>query len=409
MPASRPSLRQRGAALIVFVVGLTALTLMFGLALDGGILYMARASLSKGVDAAALMGARQLSLGEATARSLAQSAFTVNYQSSSLPQRQVSAPSVTVSFATDSDGTKRINVLGQVQLHTFLIGVLPQFSTVSVAASAQALRAKLVMGLALDRSGSMSSNGGATALGPAVQSFVSFFDDSFDRVAMSSFSDASRLDVSLRYNFKTTVTNAAKTLSYSGWTYTHGGLDIARAQVNTVVSNPNDNVLHVVVLFTDGHANSFYQANTRCGRTGFFPNYTYTSRDLIVVPDSSSSGFRDPANGNTVTCNYALSTFYSMQYASNRSRSPTSNIETEGTYRAELSAQQIRQDGTLVFAIGLGTDIDKTSLKKIANDRSSASFNPNQPEGLAVFAPTASDLDLVFKQIASRILLRLTQ
>ncbi|SEQ67291.1 Flp pilus assembly protein TadG [Solimonas aquatica] len=402
------SIHQKGAALILFVTGLMAMTLMLGLALDGGLLYMARAALSKGVDAAALMGARQLSLGDTTAGSMARSAFDINYAASNLPSRQVSAPSVNISFSTDASGIRRITVNASVRLNTYLIGVLPEFSTVTVASSAQALRAKLVMGLVLDRSGSMSSNGGSSALGPAVQSFVSFFDDSMDRVAMSSFSDAATLNVSLRYNFKTTVTNAAKSLSYSGWTYTHGGLDIARTQVNTVASDPNNNVLHVVVLFTDGYANSFYQANTRCTRSGSFGNYTYNSRNLILVPGSSSSDFRDPATGASVSCPYALSTFYSYKYAANKTRNST-YITEEGGYQAENSAKLIRQDGTLVYAIGLGTDIDKTSLKKIANDRSSSTFNAAQPEGLAVFAPTASDLDLVFKQIASRILLRLTQ
>jgi hypothetical protein len=62
-----------------------------------------------------------------------------------------------------------------------------------------------------------------------------------------------------------------------------------------------------------------------------------------------------------------------------------------------------------VFSIGLGNNINQNSLRKMANDPASASYNPAEPEGMAVFAPTAADLEDVFRQIAARILLRLTR
>jgi hypothetical protein len=57
----------------------------------------------------------------------------------------------------------------------------------------------------------------------------------------------------------------------------------------------------------------------------------------------------------------------------------------------------------------LGDKISQAFLQQIANDPSSSTFNPNEPVGQAVFAPTAQDLDAVFQAIASEILLRLSQ
>ena len=130
---------------------------------------------------------------------------------------------------------------------------------------------------------------------------------------------------------------------------------------------------------------------------------------LVLVPDSGNDGFRDPANGNTVNCTHSQSDrFFSLKYSANRNRT-ANNVEEEGLFMAERSAQLTRQDGTLVFAIGLGNDINQASLLKMANDPRSPSYNPAEPEGAAAFAPTAAQLDDVFRQIAAMILLRLTR
>jgi hypothetical protein len=78
----------------------------------------------------------------------------------------------------------------------------------------------------------------------------------------------------------------------------------------------------------------------------------------------------------------------------------------------------MRAQGTTVYSIGLGSDIDYTYLLEIANAQSytdslgNTYTNPyydasNNP-GMAEFAPQASDLKPAFQDIASKILLRLT-
>jgi Flp pilus assembly protein TadG len=392
--------RQRGVILVTFLISAIAMLLFFGLAIDVGFLYMSRAALAKSVDAAALMGVRNLSGGDTSARNIAESTFRMNYAASGLSTRQSSDPTVTVAFSTDELGNKRIGVNANVLLNTYFIRLLPQWKTMNVKAYAQASRARLVMGIALDRSGSMSTNGGAAALPGAVNTFISFFDDATDRAALSSYADHARLDVSMRHTFKSLIGTAANNLYFGGWTYSHGGIDIARNQIVNTPLEPNENVLKVLIFFTDGLANSFL-GDVECSTRHVF-------RSLVLVPGSGDRDFRDPADGDTVRCSRDPNTFYSQQYSSNRTRN-SNNVTAEGKYRAEQSAAIARTSGILVFAIGLGNDIDRTSLRKMANDPASGSFNPDQPAGVAVFAPTAADLDTAFRQIAAKILLRLTQ
>lgn len=401
---TRPQVQQ-GAVMAIFAIALLGMLLMCGLAIDVGLLYTSRAALSKGVDAAALMGVRSIGQGEATARSIAENTFAMNYAASGLAAGQVEPPTLSIAFSTDAVGNRRIDVGASLRMRTFFLRLLPGRDIMSVGSSAQATHAKLIMGIALDRSGSMTSNGGSSALPGAVTSFVNYFDETSDRVSLSSYADHARVDVSMRYSFKTPIRTTVKNLGFDGWTYSHGGIDSARAQINSVVLPAPENVVKALVFFTDGHANAFL-GDVSAGDVKCTGNKAIS---LVLVPGADRDDFRDPANGSTVTCNANRTRdFYSQKYGGNRTRN-TANVTEEGLYNAERSAALARANNTLVFAIGLGSDINQSSLRKMANDRSSPSFDPAQPEGMAVFAPTAAELDDVFRQIAAKILLRLTR
>ncbi|MCX6907058.1 MAG: hypothetical protein NTY01_03335, partial [Verrucomicrobia bacterium] len=87
-----------------------------------------------------------------------------------------------------------------------------------------------------------------------------------------------------------------------------------------------------------------------------------------------------------------------------------SNIRNEGDLRTLSRANEIRAAGQLVYCVGLGGgSVDVDMLKKAANTPDSSTYNPNQPVGECVIASSASELQLVFQQIASKILLRLTR
>jgi hypothetical protein len=71
--------------------------------------------------------------------------------------------------------------------------------------------------------------------------------------------------------------------------------------------------------------------------------------------------------------------------------------------------------GMYIYSVGLGSSVDQAFLQQIANDPASSTYDPNQPEGQAVFASNcpssqcSAELQQVFQTIAAKILLRLTQ
>jgi len=84
-------------------------------------------------------------------------------------------------------------------------------------------------------------------------------------------------------------------------------------------------------------------------------------------------------------------------------------------YDAIQLANAMRSEGMYVYAVGLGNNVDQSFLQQIANDPASSAYNPNQPIGMAAFAPSCpssqctAQLQQVFQTIAAKILLRLTK
>ena len=91
----------------------------------------------------------------------------------------------------------------------------------------------------------------------------------------------------------------------------------------------------------------------------------------------------------------------------------------EAEARAKAVATQARLEGNTIYAIGMEDPteggecgrpaINPVFLTAIANDPSSASFDSNQPQGLALIAGDASQLPAVFEAVANAILERLTK
>ncbi len=84
---------------------------------------------------------------------------------------------------------------------------------------------------------------------------------------------------------------------------------------------------------------------------------------------------------------------------------------------ADNAARRMRQDPRLsvvIYTIGLGdptgtvTPPDDDFMMRVANDPNSPAYNPNEPEGLYVFAPDRGQLAQAFYRVASEIL-RLSQ
>ncbi|HUK83292.1 MAG TPA: VWA domain-containing protein [Verrucomicrobiae bacterium] len=259
---------------------------------------------------------------------------------------------------------------------------------------------QLIMSLVLDRSGSMGGNGGAAALSAAVAQFIDLFDDNRDKVAMISFSYAASTDVPMSQPFKAAINNAVSNLVFSGWTASEQGLAKGLQQNESVVIPPEENVVKVIVFFTDGLANTF-QYTFNCGvrnigpdRELYDPNTGALAGGGCTIPATIPSVSPPPTDVSTT--------------------SGCAPLTIEAQKRALVVAEQARQQGNFIYVIGLGDPngpgecgfppINLPFLLQIANDPSGPNYNPNEPAGLAVFASTAVDLQVVFDYIASKIL-----
>ena len=420
---------QRGQVVLLVVVAVPLLLLFSALAIDVGFAYVTKARLSKSVDAACLTAMKNLSQGQTTARALALNSFTANYGTSGI---DVNPPAVTVSFSTNTAGQTLVGVTATATIKTFFMRLIPQFSQLSVANTAQATRGKLIMSVVLDRSGSMKNNGGSTALPPAVIMFVNDFDNSNDEVAMVSFASNAKVDVAINYNFKTPITNAANAMTFTGGTFGPGGLTLAQAQNDSVTILPGQNVIKVVVYFTDGYANTIQDTfncpaatlinyggyDTGSSVDAFDP--TSATTDWGTVPTSGTYKNDIPYTTKPDYCKSStgvyVKTFYSQQSKSQQSFT-RANVTADAVYRAQQTANAMRAETvpTYVYAVGLGKSIDQAFLQQIANDPASTTYDPSKPVGMAQFVTNCpstqctADLQNVFQTIAARILLRLTQ
>ena len=394
--------RERGQVLAMFVVMLPVLILFVGLTLDFGMAFVTKTALSKAADAAAITAMRNVKQGQSTAIALARNAFNANYAAFG---NNSPVPTVNISFATDGSNNQVANVSATATLNTFFLTLLPGFKTISVSTGAQTTRPKLIISLVLDKSGSMTLNGGARALPPAVINFLSYFDDSNDRMAEVSFSALSTVDVSVRTGFTAPITSAVNGMKFGGNTFTQAGLQDGQTQLNSVTLAAGENVVKVAVFFTDGWANMI-QDSLKCPASTLL-NYGGCSPPEQSAGWCSGVVFLDPVTAATLSCKGA--TTFPSQSAGTAMSLNITNISNDAMYRANQVANSMRAQGVIVYAIGLGDKISQSFLQQIANDPASSSFDNAQPIGQAVFAPTSSELQGVFQDIANKILLRLSQ
>jgi hypothetical protein len=268
-------------------------------------------------------------------------------------------------------------------------------------------RAQLIMALVLDRSGSMGceppcGSGGGFVLPAVVSSFIDFFDDTTDKVAMSSFASEAKLNVPMEQPFRNDIKNAANAMSFAGRTFAEGGLQIGFNQVNNTPVPPGESVVKVIVFFTDGYANTF-QTNFSCSATPI-----NLGQGDPPIGGSTNAGapwsfnFMDPTAGNNISC--SSTTFPSLDGTIKTISQNNQNIWNEAHLHALSVANQIRSANILIYSIGLGAGPDPDFLRNIANDPAGSAYNPSQISGEAVFAPDASHLQAVFDQIAAKVL-----
>jgi Flp pilus assembly protein TadG len=397
-----------GQLLPMFAAVLPILLLFLGFVFDFGYAFFTKETLSKAVDAAALAGMRNYSQGQSQAQAIALSAFNANYASAAF--RDYNPPVVNIAVTTDASNNKLVSVNATVAINTFFIRLLPAFKTLTISSSAQVTRPMLIMSLVLDKSGSMNLNGGAQALPPAVVNFVDYFDDNSDRVAMVSFSSIATVNVNIGTNFQSVIASQVNSMAFGGATFSQAGLLAGQGQINSVAVKPGENVVKVVVFFTDGWANTI-QDNLSC------PASTLLNYGGCAPPESaigwcgnppSNIFWMNPSTGQTYQNSYCNATSFPSQQYGNEALTQL-NVANDSMYRSVQVANSMRAQNIVVYSIGLGDKISEAFLQQVANDPASTTYDASQPVGEAVFAPTPADLQSVFQIIASKILTRISQ
>ncbi len=421
MPNRARRRTDRGQTMILFVLLMIVLILFIGLGVDLGFSYITRANLSKAVDAAALLGASSLASGSNTAQAVALSAFDLNYGVSG---RDAEPPVVTVQIYTNpTNNNEVVDVSATVNINTFFIRVLPQWTTLAVGSTAEAVRNNVIMTLVLDTSGSMdpargappggngTGSGGGLYLPDAVTAFINNFDENHDRAAMVSFNTiVSNVffggtvgQPNPTTPFKAPIIDAVNAFTWTGFTFSQGGLTNALAIENNATLSANESAVKVVVFCTDGRANVIqdtftcspsiwnYGGKDSCpGGVNFFNSIT------------GSNVCSTDVDGDVPTCCQEAGGF------------TCSNVTAEAQSRAIQVASQMRQDGIIVYSIGVGSGLTPDLgflgfLQQVSNDPSGPNYVATSFDGEAVVANDPSQLTTVFQQVASKILLRLAK
>lgn len=244
--------RRDAQTLVFFTLAFGTILLLCGLAIDSGLLYLAKAKLGRAVDGAALAAVGNFNRSSVattnrdSVATIMRNFAVANYtdlesistsgstipggiaSSYTLPTGQT-AYNYTYNFndgTTDANGQYKrfVSVTlttgsgggitsascnARCPVHTYFIGIAgAYFRDLKASSSAVATRNPRLIVIVLDRSASMLKNGGgAYGLPQAVTQFLDFFDTTSDYIGIVSFGSNARLEMPLTTNFIIAGTN----------------------------------------------------------------------------------------------------------------------------------------------------------------------------------------------------------
>jgi Mg-chelatase subunit ChlD len=183
----------------------------------------------------------------------------------------------------------------------------------------------------------------------AAQYFVGLFNSTYDQIGVGYYSWNGSKTLDLSSDLSTVKSRIDAVAFPDGNTNIAHGLATGRKIVNGTNSRPNS--IKIVVLLTDGIANQY------CSSSTFDWN-----------------NYKDGCSSNS------------------------NNVST-GVSHAKKVADLIGGDGTIIYTIGLGHDVDGTFLADIAT----------RGKGKYYASPTTAQLDEAFRKIAEETHIALTQ
>ncbi len=414
---------EKGAIIIAFTIMLVVLIGFLALGMEVGQWYLVRAQLSQAVDAAALAAARNISNPFVNPTTLA-----AQYGEENFPQGFLGTPdggAGAVSFQSTVTGYQ-ISVTGSVGIAPVLSSFFGT-SLVTTSATGAAQRNNVEIMMVLDRSGSMSG-APESDLKSAATTFLNFFSatQAQDQLGLISFATSVTVECPLSTNSVTAMINAVNGMSANGATNTEDAITQAGGPsgLPDQTGLPGDQkVMQFLIFFSDGHPTAFrgnfvnqgttYDAvvcgtgntcsgvYTQLGNTGSETwmniNPVPTGDGLTKTKTKCSTRNCWPNTEWTVLNQYPIS-----GYSATSCSIPTSTLAPYVCATAEQmalnAAQTLKNRGVIVYAIGLGSDVDMTFMTNIS---SGANY--------AYYAPSSSQLSAIFNSIAIEIQLQLVQ
>ncbi len=433
----------RGIFAIVTALSVVSLFAFVALGIEVGRWYVVRAELSKSVDAAALIGAKNYSNPFLATEDLMTAVGQANFSPGLLGTE--GSPLITGTKGAEGKvfvegSTNVLNKITQVvEVQANVADGTYEKTYVTSSGVAQQREVEIMM--VLDESGSMS--GAMGNLKTAAQSFVDFFEhtDDTDQFGLITFASGVVVERPLGLNYYDEMTTAIGNMSASGGTNTEDALDQADGPSGftdqTGVAG-DERVQQFLVFFSDGNPTAFRADFTRNGTdydaVGYAADwdiklmnpttqFSYLNVKQYATGDGKTtsttvcqSGYPlagysntkwhildDPTYGVTgysafLGVNYSdlLGTTDPEKCSLNKSKGKD-YVEAITKQMAIDHAQEIKDKGIKIYTIGLG-GVDEAFLSQIASG-----------PGFEFFAPTSADLKNLFQKIATNIRLRLVQ
>ena len=424
---------QKGAVLLIFALLLIVLVGFVALGMEVGRWYLVRAELSKGVDAAALAGAKNISNPYVTVNTLVQEIGRENFPPGYVETLASGAGSI--SFGSQVIDSKNIRVTGNVSAQAILTRLFG-IDQIAVQAAGVGQKNEVEIMMVLDRSGSMDGTP-IRDLKRAAISFLDFFEETQDRDKMGLISFATGVTVNqpLTTNYVTSMTSRINAMTATGATNAEDALDQADGPQGFTDQTgvPGDRrVQQYLIFFTDGHPTAFRGTFRRNGTvydavvmgTGqhcdtVYDSMGYTNSENFyptstLTPTPTGDGYRTSGSAPLTNCRdnhnrrYLNTKWYVFEdprdplpsrYNPNYCSIPESVLEpyicNTAKSMAIAHAQELKNRYIKIYTIGLG-DVDRSVLGQIASGPT-----------YEYYAPTSADLEAIFKKIAKEIKLRL--
>ncbi len=440
----RPGNDQRGIFALATALSLVALFAFTALGIEVGRWYVIRAELSKAVDAAAMVGAKNLSNPFLDTTSVGS---TVG-----LMDAVGLANFGTGFFGTDGDpvftsddtlGEGKVSVTASTNAINRIARVLDptKYDQTTIGANGVAQQRDVEIVMVLDKSGSMS--GAINDLKEAAKSFIDFFavTEDNDKFGLISFASGVEIDFAMGPYFVQPMQTAIDNMAASGGTNTEDAIDQADGPSGFTDQTgvPGDQqVQQFLIFFSDGNPTAFRGTFTRDGTdydaVGYAadwdiklmdPNvqFAYLNVKQYKTGDGLSSGSTScqsgsPPSGYSNTKWWILddptygvngySTFLGVNYADllntydpeicDLAKWRGKNyVEAITKQMAIDHAQELKDKGIKIYTIGLGS-VDQNFLSAIASG-----------PGFEFYTPDSTELTMLFQKIATNIKLRLIQ